>query len=68
VKSCTYRPFAKTLFWIFIANFLFLTWLGAKPVEDPYVLLSRLSSTLYFSYFMVLTPLFGKLENFLLFK
>jgi len=67
LKSCTYRPFAKMLFWIFISNFLFLTWLGAKPVEDPYVILSRISSVLYFSYFIILTPLTGVLENYLLF-
>ena len=67
VKSCTYRPFARLLFWTFIANFLFLTWLGAKPVEDPYVFLSRMSSVIYFGYFMFLTPLFGRIENFLLF-
>lgn len=67
LKSCTYRPFAKMLFWIFISNFLFLTWLGAKPVEDPYVILSRISSVLYFSYFIILTPLTGLVENYLLF-
>ena len=68
VKSCTFKPISKFFFWSFISNFLFLTWLGAKPVEDPYVFLSRVSSLFYFSYFMILIPTIGKLENKILFK
>lgn len=68
VKSVSHRPLAKAFFWIFIANFLLLTWLGGKPVEDPYIFLSRLSSFIYFSYFVFIMPSLGICENFLLFK
>ena len=68
VKSNSNKPFGKIFFWIFVSNFLFLTWLGAKPVEDPYVFLSRCSSLLYFGYFIMLVPLIGKYENYLLFN
>lgn len=68
IKSNSNKPFGKIFFWIFVSNFLFLTWLGAKPVEDPYVFLSRCSSLLYFGYFILIVPLIGKYENYILFN
>lgn len=68
LKSLTFRPIGKIFFWVFISNFLLLTWLGAKPVEDPYVNLSRISSLIYFSYFLLIIPLVGFLENNIIFR
>ena len=53
-RSLRYRPLLCVLFWGFIANFFFLTWLGQLPVADPYVVLSQVSTVLYFAYFVVL--------------
>ena len=66
LKSNLFKPLSKIVFWIFISNFLLLTWLGAKPVEDPYINLSRISSIIYFSYFLILKPGIGLIENSLL--
>jgi ubiquinol-cytochrome c reductase cytochrome b subunit len=33
VRSAVYRPWYKLFFWIFVANAIFLGWLGAKPAE-----------------------------------
>nr|QYF07832.1 cytochrome b [Hypoponera sauteri] len=43
----------QILFWIFLNIFIILTWLGAQPVELPYITLSQLFSMLYFSYFLI---------------
>lgn len=51
-----------------MANFIFLTWIGSKPVEDPFIFLGQISSILYFSYFLILIPALGHLENTLLFR
>nr|YP_010890042.1 cytochrome b [Bargmannia lata]WJJ70054.1 cytochrome b [Bargmannia lata] len=51
IKSLTFKPFNKFFFWIFIANFFFLTWIGSKPVEDPFIILGQISSLLYFFFF-----------------
>jgi len=51
-----------------MANFVLLTWIGSKPVEDPYITIGQLSSIFYFSYFLVLVPLSGIIENSILFK
>jgi ubiquinol-cytochrome c reductase cytochrome b subunit len=54
IRSYRYRPVLNILFWIFVFNFLFLLWLGAKPVAEPYTTLGQLATGLYFIYFFAL--------------
>lgn len=68
LKSLTFRPLGKLSYWIFMANFVFLTWIGSKPVEDPFIFMGQVSSIIYFSYFLLLIPGLGIIENKLLFK
>nr|WJJ69973.1 cytochrome b [Apolemia sp. 3 CWD-2005] len=68
LKSLNFRPIGKLIFWIFISNFILLTWIGSKPVEDPFIFIGQLSSIFYFLYFLVLIPLIGLIENKLLFN
>nr|BCW03235.1 cytochrome B [Daphnia pulex] len=56
MKGLEFYPFNKFLFWSLIGTVFILTWIGAKPVEDPYVLVSQLFTAIYFSYF-ILAPL-----------
>ncbi len=57
---------AKLLYWLLVADFLILTWIGACAPEAPWVLIGQISSVLYFAYFLVITPAVGILENKLL--
>jgi len=43
----------QLIFWSYLVLVLLLTWIGARPVEDPYILLGQILSTLYFSYFLI---------------
>jgi ubiquinol-cytochrome c reductase cytochrome b subunit len=52
VRSMTYRPVAKVLFWAFVFVCIILGWLGAMPAEEPYVTYSQIFTTLYFGYFV----------------
>ena len=54
LRSNRYRPILNLLFWIFVFNFLFLLWLGAKPIAQPYTILSQLATMFYFLYFIIL--------------
>lgn len=54
IRSLRYRPIAHFCFWIFVFNFLFLLWLGAKPIAEPYTLMGQISTFIYFLYFIVL--------------
>ena len=48
IKGLSYKPFSKITFIVFIFNIILLTWLGAKPVSEPFVTLSRVSGAAYF--------------------
>lgn len=50
---------SQTLFWWFICTFLILTWVGARPVEAPYVQIRRVFTVFYFAYFVTI-PLHNK--------
>ncbi|MCK5545923.1 MAG: cytochrome b, partial [Rhodospirillaceae bacterium] len=62
VRVATYRPIYKQLFWIFVVNIILLGWLGQKPAEGTYLIMSRLSTAYYFIFFLIL-PLVGKFEK-----
>lgn len=68
LRGLIFRPLGKTFYWLFMANFVFLTWIGAKPVEEPFILLGQISSVFFFSYFLLIVPTLGYLENKLLFN
>lgn len=68
LRGLSFRPLGKFLYWSFMMNFILLTWIGSKPVEDPYIFIGQISSVFYFSYFLILVPLSGILENILVFK
>ena len=54
LRSNRYRPILHVLFWIFVFNFLFLLWVGARPISQPFIILGQISTLIYFSYFIIL--------------
>jgi len=66
IRSSFFRPLHKVIFWVFVANFFLLMWLGQCPVESPYIEISQASALLYFSYYLVILPGLGYLERFLI--
>nr|AXS65619.1 cytochrome b [Cucujoidea sp. 43 KM-2017] len=65
--SNQFYPLSKLMFWFFIITVILLTWIGARPVEDPYILTGQTLTIIYFSYF-IMTPIINKLWDNLLFK
>nr|APU89562.1 cytochrome b [Armadillidium album] len=53
ISSLQFYPFNKILLWSFLMISILLTWIGAKPVEDPYVITGQILTMLYFSFFLV---------------
>lgn len=68
LKSLNFRPLGKSFYWVFMANFIFLTWIGSKPVEEPFIFLGQVSSIIYFTYFIFIIPVMGFIENKLIFN
>jgi len=63
VKSATYRPLYKQFFWLFVITCVLLGWLGSKPPEGGYVIMSRLLTAWYFIHFIIVLPLLGLIEK-----
>nr|QRC76518.1 cytochrome b [Lycostomus sp. YXY-2021] len=53
MQSTSFYPINKILFWSFLSISLLLTWIGARPVEDPYILTGQILTVMYFSYFPI---------------
>jgi ubiquinol-cytochrome c reductase cytochrome b subunit len=64
-RGLMFYPLNKWLFWLIVGTVFILTWIGAKPVEDPYVLVGQVFTVVYFSYFLG-SPLLLKLWDSLL--
>ncbi len=46
-------PISRAYFWRLIGTIGLLTWIGARPVEEPYVITGQLLTIYYFTYFFV---------------
>nr|QVT11042.1 cytochrome b [Nasonia vitripennis] len=67
MKGFKFYYFNKIMFWMFISLFILLTWIGARPVEDPYILIGQLLSMMYFLYFF-LSPMIAKQMDLMLYN
>nr|QYB20648.1 cytochrome b [Cryptotermes domesticus] len=54
-----FYPMNQFMFWIMTNTVLLLTWIGARPVEDPYIMTGQILTVVYFSYY-IMTPLTTK--------
>lgn len=67
IKTNKFYILNQTLYWIFINNFIILTWLGRQLIEHPYIILNNIFTLLYFSYFLFI-PLLNKRWDILLYN
>ncbi|HEV7276766.1 MAG TPA: cytochrome b/b6 [Devosiaceae bacterium] len=68
VRSGTFRPMFKPFYWLFVANFLMLAYLGAAAADGVILGLSvadwsKICTAYYFAYFLIVLPLLGRLEK-----
>lgn len=52
-QSIQFYPVNQILFWIITITVILLTWIGARPVEDPFILTGQLLTVIYFLYFII---------------
>nr|BAJ24476.1 cytochrome b [Orestes mouhotii] len=49
----TFYPMSQLFFWMLLSVTMLLTLMGAKPVEEPYIIMSQMLTTMYFTYFLM---------------
>nr|QTC08134.1 cytochrome b [Parachauliodes buchi] len=64
-QSIQFYPINQILFWTMIGIIILLTWIGARPVEDPYISTGQILTILYFMYFLI-NPMILKMWDNLL--
>ena len=65
VRNTTYRPIFKFFFWLFIADYIILTWIGQMPVRNAFIFVGQVATFYYFAFFLILIPVIGKVETML---
>lgn len=62
IRSTTFRPIFKIFYWLIVADFIILGWVGQKPVKDTYIFVGQVATVFYFLFFLILIPLIGIIE------
>nr|YP_009054542.1 cytochrome b [Caridina gracilipes]AIJ50617.1 cytochrome b [Caridina gracilipes] len=52
-RSLGFYPLNQIMFWVMVTIVILLTWIGARPVEDPYILTGQILTVAYFSYYLI---------------
>jgi len=58
-RGIQFYPINQILFWSILVTVILLTWIGARPVEEPYVLIGQILTVIYFLYYLI-NPLVTK--------
>nr|URX53809.1 cytochrome b [Bifiditermes nr. madagascariensis] len=54
-----FYPANQVTFWILTSTIILLTWIGARPVEDPYIITGQTLTVIYFTYYLA-SPILSK--------
>lgn len=63
IRCGTFRPLYALLFWFLAGDFVFLGWIGQKPVEAPYVEWGMGATVFYFLILGIIIPFITKFES-----
>nr|YP_009469768.1 cytochrome b [Schizocephala bicornis]AVE15740.1 cytochrome b [Schizocephala bicornis] len=66
-RGMQHYPINQIMFWFLVINIILLTWIGARPVENPYVLTGQILTLTYFMYY-TLNPLIIKMWDKILYN
>nr|YP_010125562.1 cytochrome b [Sinopodisma qinlingensis]APX55781.1 cytochrome b [Sinopodisma qinlingensis] len=52
-RGIQFYPINQIMFWIMVIIVILLTWIGKRPVEEPYIMTGQILTVLYFIYFLI---------------
>lgn len=67
IQGIQFYPINQILFWLIVTTIILLTWIGARPVEDPYIIIGQILTILYFSYY-IFNPIINKIWDKIIFN
>nr|YP_009117999.1 cytochrome b [Brachythemis contaminata]AJE75787.1 cytochrome b [Brachythemis contaminata] len=53
MRGLQFYPINQIMFWMMVSIVVLLTWIGARPVEDPYIITGQILTVLYFSFYII---------------
>nr|AVN68301.1 cytochrome b [Lamproblatta albipalpus] len=59
-KGMQFYPINQIMMWMMTNTIILLTWIGARPVEEPYIITGQVLTVIYFMFYMLL-PITTKL-------
>nr|ADN12041.1 cytochrome b [Chelodina oblonga] len=62
-RTAAFRPLTQTMLWLLATDLLILTWIGSQPVEDPFITIGQIASSLYFTLILIILPTTSLAEN-----
>lgn len=66
IQGIQFYPINQINFWLFVNWVILLTWIGARPVEEPYILTGQILTVLYFLFYLanpILTKIWDEAIN-----
>jgi ubiquinol-cytochrome c reductase cytochrome b subunit len=66
IRGCQFRPAMKLAFWFFVVDFFILMWIGSQHPNTPYVEIGQIATAFYFSFYLIIVPIIGLVENTLM--
>ncbi len=58
IRNTTYRPIFKFFFWLFIADYVILTWVGQQSVRNAFIFVDQVATFYYFFFFVFFNTLY----------
>nr|YP_009745460.1 cytochrome b [Epophthalmia elegans]QIH29906.1 cytochrome b [Epophthalmia elegans] len=52
-RGLQFYPINQILFWSLVSIITLLTWIGARPVEDPYIITGQVLTIVYFMFYLI---------------
>jgi ubiquinol-cytochrome c reductase cytochrome b subunit len=66
VRSSLYRLLYQCFYWLLIADFILLSYIGQAAPESPFIEIGQIASIYYFAFFLIIIPSLGVLEKALI--
>nr|YP_009369716.1 cytochrome b [Pseudophyllus titan]ARO46871.1 cytochrome b [Pseudophyllus titan] len=63
-RSMQFYPINQIFFWFMTSIIILLTWIGARPVEEPYIMIGQILTILYFLFFLVMPTIHNWWDKF----